>query len=629
MPSVIATIPKYQFSNSIGYPLVNGTLTVYLAGTVTPTNTWQDSALTILNTNPVVLDSRGECILWLDSNINYKFVLKDSGGIVQWTVDNIVGSSSYAYTLEVLLAAAAGSSKVGFLQAGTGAVPTTMQSKAREVVSVKDFGAVGDGVTLDDAAFAAMFATGQPWTIPYTSAGYLISSTKTINSDGVCNGFIVPTVAVGFTPVFVIADSGYAIKRKVTGLSVRGSVALRTAQVIGIRVDCPNAHLINCTANQLNYGIVVRMYSVTLTKCSAWQCNTNLSGYARDFTHEINALTIDGGNYDSAVNVAINLGDTSWIDALAAGNYHGVVINIIGAVNTDGAESRIDNCGSVNIIGTYAETSNTDCLWRIGGTGDGNCANITINGNFLKNAKYAIRCYSGVKNLKVGPNFLSAIMISEVKLSTDIYGVKHHVGEYAGCFGNGQVVGISFRSLPLSLIDFANFTLDFDYLINGSYQSNVYPKKWYPTTIYQSFQTKSSNIDSFVSKGVFYSTPSLVKAGSAVSNVFTFTNKADCYAFNGGDRITCSPASATYIRSVDWDLGTALLDGGSIANGAMTISQIAPYIVSTTYTLSIPTTGTWNLGDISFNFTPAIGQPKAWTCTVAGTPGTWVSQGNL
>jgi len=42
-----------------------------------------------------------------------------------------------------------------------------------------------------------------------------------------------------------------------------------------------------------------------------------------------------------------------------------------------------------------------------------------------------------------------------------------------------------------------------------------------------------------------------------------------------------------------------------------------------------PTTGTWKLGDRVFNVTPAVGQPKSWICTVAGTPGTWVSEGNL
>lgn len=37
----------------------------------------------------------------------------------------------------------------------------------------------------------------------------------------------------------------------------------------------------------------------------------------------------------------------------------------------------------------------------------------------------------------------------------------------------------------------------------------------------------------------------------------------------------------------------------------------------------------WAKGDVCFNSNAAVGSPKGWTCTVAGTPGTWVSQGNL
>lgn len=42
-----------------------------------------------------------------------------------------------------------------------------------------------------------------------------------------------------------------------------------------------------------------------------------------------------------------------------------------------------------------------------------------------------------------------------------------------------------------------------------------------------------------------------------------------------------------------------------------------------------PVVGTWKVGDRFVNSIPAVGQPKAWSCTVAGTPGTWVSEGNL
>lgn len=47
------------------------------------------------------------------------------------------------------------------------------------------------------------------------------------------------------------------------------------------------------------------------------------------------------------------------------------------------------------------------------------------------------------------------------------------------------------------------------------------------------------------------------------------------------------------------------------------------------YATAAPTAGTWGVGDIVWNSSPAVGQPKGWMCTVAGTPGTWVSMGNL
>jgi hypothetical protein len=53
------------------------------------------------------------------------------------------------------LLASSGSSGVGYIAAGTGAVATTVQTKLRESVSIKDFGAVGDGVTDDTAAVTA------------------------------------------------------------------------------------------------------------------------------------------------------------------------------------------------------------------------------------------------------------------------------------------------------------------------------------------------------------------------------------------------------------------------------------------------------------------------------------------
>ena len=49
----------------------------------------------------------------------------------------------------------------------------------------------------------------------------------------------------------------------------------------------------------------------------------------------------------------------------------------------------------------------------------------------------------------------------------------------------------------------------------------------------------------------------------------------------------------------------------------------------TTYASLAPTVGEWKIADRVFNSAPAVGQPKSWVCTVSGSPGTWVSEGNL
>lgn len=74
-----------------------------------------------------------------------------------------------------------GAALVGFIQAGVGAVTRSVQDKLREHVSVKDFGAVGDGITDDTAAFQACLnywqTSGNPIRVP--AGQYLISAPLT------------------------------------------------------------------------------------------------------------------------------------------------------------------------------------------------------------------------------------------------------------------------------------------------------------------------------------------------------------------------------------------------------------------------------------------------------------------
>jgi hypothetical protein len=67
--------------------LVGGKLYAYTAGTSTPKDTYTSYTLGTANTNPVILDARGEADVWL--NGSYKLTLKDSIDVQIWSVDDV------------------------------------------------------------------------------------------------------------------------------------------------------------------------------------------------------------------------------------------------------------------------------------------------------------------------------------------------------------------------------------------------------------------------------------------------------------------------------------------------------------------------------------------------------------
>lgn len=88
--AVLAPAPKAQFFDANGNPLVGGKVYTYAAGTTTPLATFTDASATTPNTNPIILDARGECNLWFSTATSYKVVLKNANDVQQWSVDNIV-----------------------------------------------------------------------------------------------------------------------------------------------------------------------------------------------------------------------------------------------------------------------------------------------------------------------------------------------------------------------------------------------------------------------------------------------------------------------------------------------------------------------------------------------------------
>lgn len=70
--------PEQQFCDADGHPYAGGSIAVFVPGTDTPKDTWQDLAGSVLNTNPIILDAAGRAIIWGDGD--YRLVLKDADG---------------------------------------------------------------------------------------------------------------------------------------------------------------------------------------------------------------------------------------------------------------------------------------------------------------------------------------------------------------------------------------------------------------------------------------------------------------------------------------------------------------------------------------------------------------------
>ena len=164
---------------------------------------------------------------------DFSMTVKDRQGRVVFSVLDATSDSN----LNTALASSSGSSLVGFLQAGTGAQPRTVQSKLRDVVSVKDFGAVGDGVADDTLAIQNAIAYAQTLATDFTAPTVLIpagtyktTSTLVIEAKAVtikAYGARIRNTTSDVLRIGNVANPGpeYALPVVIEGLMLYGFVA--------------------------------------------------------------------------------------------------------------------------------------------------------------------------------------------------------------------------------------------------------------------------------------------------------------------------------------------------------------------------------------------------------------------
>ena len=213
--AVSVVFPVVQFTDLRGRPLSGGRIHTYVHGTNIRAMTYQDAKRTARNTNPIILNARGEAAIYLDEGVAYKFVVQDADGATIMTQEPVYGAVwpnpdewpdnatlAYRYMSEAKAAAesigvikfydtyaqaqvALSSGEIGegdiievahdetrdssprarykveggalvfviefetFYPLLPGSESRPMQAKLRDTISVKDFGAIGDGITDD------------------------------------------------------------------------------------------------------------------------------------------------------------------------------------------------------------------------------------------------------------------------------------------------------------------------------------------------------------------------------------------------------------------------------------------------------------------------------------------------
>jgi hypothetical protein len=164
--------------------------------------------------------------------------IETSSTTVTFTAGLHVGAE-VKFTTAVFTAGSVGNAaNVVYDPAGVGAVPTNVQDKLRETVSVKDFGAVGDGVTDDATAFqnavSALPAQGGQLYIP--AGTYLLNSTLNITNKTVTiigSGQKVTELQFGSSVVNGIVFDGGAQSSLLYNIFVLKSLRITTNNTSG------------------------------------------------------------------------------------------------------------------------------------------------------------------------------------------------------------------------------------------------------------------------------------------------------------------------------------------------------------------------------------------------------------
>lgn len=191
--AVVTPTAKTQFIDAAGVPLAGGKVYTYIAGTTLAQATYTDYTGAVSNTNPVILDARGEANIWL-GEATYKFKLTDADDVEIWTVDYIAAPTtalSPVLSGNVTISTDSSGPALKITQTGTGPALRVQDSVDPDATPfiITSSGYVGIGtispgekLTIDDNGKIELADNGVPRTIISANATESIFSAESTRS---------------------------------------------------------------------------------------------------------------------------------------------------------------------------------------------------------------------------------------------------------------------------------------------------------------------------------------------------------------------------------------------------------------------------------------------------------------
>ena len=342
------------------------------------------------------------------------------------------------------LASDDGAGLVGFKSPLANSIKRTLHDKNNDLVSVKDFGAVGDGVTDDTAAFQAAIDSKRSLYIP--DGIYLISSTLIITAtDSLCiagNNFgHVNDQTAGSVIKFTgsaspaIRVQGGAIGVKISGLFLDIQDSSSDGFDFG---GAWHLKLQDCVVRNARYGVYLHYDSpdyfsgvAELTSCYFSKCTNGVKTSKVD----INVVKVDNCTFFDGVN-GVLIGDSG--SASSVRNF--IVRDSLFEANT-GYDVGVVAGGAQQLLvdGNYFEENTASALARVYVTDDvhsprSSAVSIT-NNTFSKDTTGDLIFLSGVSGVLVkqnwsafgGVGFVRAINIDnyEIDRCSTVSGAEH------------------------------------------------------------------------------------------------------------------------------------------------------------------------------------------------------------